>query len=170
MFLLQMSGFPGSGKSTLAQRIAKHTNSIVIDRDVIKSSMLNSGIKDQLLADASYLVVFDLAGYYLSKGISVIIDTPCYYKNTVNNGLELCSKHNSVYKYIECKVDSYEEIERRIKTRKRLATQISETTRERYNNSLDKSVKPVSTDVLVVNSTTDKHYNMDIILNYINKK
>lgn len=74
MFLLQMSGFPGSGKSTLAQRIAKHTNSIVIDRDVIKSSMLNSGIKDQLLADASYLVVFDLVAYYLSKGISVIID------------------------------------------------------------------------------------------------
>lgn len=53
MFLLQMAGFPGSGKSTIAQLIAKHTNSIVIDRDVIKSSMLNAGIKDQLLADAS---------------------------------------------------------------------------------------------------------------------
>lgn len=169
MFLLQMAGFPGSGKSAIAQLIAKHTNSIVIDRDVIKSSMLSSGIKDQLLADASYLVVFDLAAYYLSKGISVIIDTPCYYKETVDKGLELCKEYNSVYKYIECKVDSYEEIEKRIKTRKRLATQISEITRERYNNSLDKSVKPINIDTLVVNSTSDKHYDMDIVLNYINK-
>lgn len=167
MFLLQMSGFPGSGKSTIAQLIGKHTNSIVIDRDVIKSSMFNSGIKDQLLADASYLVVFDLAAYYLSKGTSVIIDTPCYFKGTVDNGLELCKKYSSDYKYIECKVDSYEEIEKRIKTRKRLVTQINETTIERYNNSLDKSVKPINTDTLVVNSTSDKHYNLDTILNYI---
>ena len=170
MFLLQMAGFPGSGKSTIAQLIAKHTNSIVIDRDVIKSSMLNAGIKDQLLADASYLVVFDLAAYYLSKGISVIIDTPCYYKGTVDKGLELCKEYNSVYKYIECKVDSYDEIERRINTRKRLLTQIRETTRDRYNNSLDKSVKPINTDTIVVNSTSDKNYDINIILNYINKK
>ena len=169
MFLLQMAGFPGSGKSAIAQLIAKHTNSIVIDRDVIKSSMLSSGIKDQLLADASYLVVFDLAAYYLSKGNSVIIDTPCYYKVTVDKGLELCKEYNSVYKYIECKVDSYEEIERRIKTRKYLATQISEITRDGYNNALDKSVKPTNIDTLVVNSTSDKHYDMDIVLNYINK-
>ncbi|MDR7857850.1 AAA family ATPase [Tissierella sp.] len=170
MFLLQMAGFPGSGKSTMAQLIAKHTNSIVIDRDVIKSPMLNAGIKDQLLADASYLVTFDLAAYYLSKGISVIIDTPCYYQETVDKGLELCKEYNSVYKYIECKVDSYDEIERRISTRKNLPTQISQTTRDRFNNSLDKSVKPIDTDTIVVNSTLDKNYNIDIILNYINKK
>lgn len=168
MFLLQMSGFPGSGKSTIAQRIAKHTNSIVIDRDVIKSSMLNSGINDQLLADASYLVVFDLAAYYMSKGISVIIDTPCYYQGTVDKGLELCKKYNSAYKYIECKVDSYEEIERRIKTRKALVTQISETTKDRYDNSLDKSVKPINTNTLIINSTSDKHYSMEAILDYLN--
>ena len=167
MFLLQMAGFPGSGKSTIAKLIARNTNSIVIDRDIIKSSMLNSGIKDQLLADASYLVVFDLAAYYLEQGISVIIDTPCYYKGTVDKGLELCKRYGSVYKYIECKVDSYEEIERRIKYRKRLVTQISEITRERYNNSFDKSVKPKNIDSLEVNTTSDKHYDMDIVLTYI---
>lgn len=81
---------------------------------------------------------FDIAAYYLSKGTSIIIDTPCYFKGTVDKGLELCKKYNSAYKYIECKVDSYEEIERRIKTRKALVTQINETTRDRYSNSLNK--------------------------------
>ncbi|NLY44515.1 MAG: ATP-binding protein [Tissierella sp.] len=154
MFLLQMAGFPGSGKSTIAKLIARNTNSIVIDRDIIKSSMLNSGIKDQLLADASYLVVFDLAAYYLKEGISVIIDTPCYYKDTVDKGLELCKEYGSVYKYIECKVHNYEEIERRIKHRKRLATQITETTRDIYNNSFDKSVKPRNIHCLEINTTS----------------
>ncbi|MDR7871466.1 MAG: AAA family ATPase [Tissierellaceae bacterium] len=168
MFLLQMAGFPGSGKSTIARLIAKNTNSIVIDRDIIKNSMLSSGIEGQLLADASYIVTFDLAAYYLEQGISVIIDTPCYYKETVDKGLELCKEYKSVYKYIECKVDSYEEIERRIKYRKHLATQISETTRDIYNNSLNKSVKPIDIHSLEINTTSDKHYDMNVILSYMN--
>lgn len=152
MFLLQMAGFPGSGKSTIAKLISRYTNSIVIDRDIIKNSMLNSGIKAQLLAEASYLVVFDLTEYYLEQGISVIIDTPCYYKDIVDKGIELCKEYGSIYKYIECKVDNYEEIERRIKYRKRLPTQISETTRDIYCKSLDKSLKPKDTHCLEINT------------------
>ena len=128
-----------------------------------------AGIKDQLLADASYLVVFDLAAYYMSKGISVIIDTPCYYKETVDKGLELCQEFNSEYIYIECRVDSYEEIEKRIRNRKHLATQIRETSKDRYNNSLDKSVKPQGIATLTINTTSDEHYNKEDILSYILK-
>jgi predicted kinase len=34
-----MSGFPGSGKSTLAKQIAKRTNAVIIDHDVVKSAL-----------------------------------------------------------------------------------------------------------------------------------
>lgn len=44
MFLLQMSGAPGSGKSTLAKEISGRINSIILDLDVIKSSLIESGI------------------------------------------------------------------------------------------------------------------------------
>lgn len=132
MFLLQMAGFPGNGKSTIAEEIRKNTNSIVVDRDVIKSSLLKAGMKDPLLTDTSYIVVFDLVEYYLSKGISVIIDTSCYLEETLEKGLALAKKYNVKYKYIECKVDTYDDIKRRINSRKPLASQLREPTIEKY--------------------------------------
>lgn len=169
MYLLQMAGFPGSGKSTIANQISKRMNAIVLDRDIVKTSMLNSGIKDQVLADASYLVVFDLADFYLSKGISVIIDTPCFYQETVDKGVELCNKNGSSYKYLECIVDEYEEIERRLGSRKRLATQIESTTEERYYSVYNKSVKPQEHEILTINTTSAKYYDMDFVVDYLNK-
>lgn len=170
MFLLQMAGFPGSGKSTIAEEIRKGTKAILIDRDVIKSSMLKAGIEDPLLTDASYIVVFDLVEYYLSRGSNVIIDTSCYLNKTLEKGLELCKKYNAEYKYIECKVNSYEEIERRIKTRKNLESQLREATMEKYNNLIDKSIKPKNIDILTVNTTSSEDYNMDDILSYLFKR
>jgi dephospho-CoA kinase len=59
MFLLQMAGYPGSGKSTLSKKIAKTTGAIVIDRDVIKSSLIVSDVPEELLAPAAHNVLFD---------------------------------------------------------------------------------------------------------------
>ena len=72
-----MARFPGSGKSTLSKIMSKETGAVVIDRDVIKSSMLNNNLTNEIATDISYKVTFDLAAYYLSLGQSVIIDTPC---------------------------------------------------------------------------------------------
>ena len=131
--------------------------------------MLNAGIKDPLLIETSYMVVFDLVEYYLSQGSNVIVDTSCYLKETLNKGLKLCEKYKAEYRYIECRVDKYEDIERRIKTRKHLSSQLREATMEKYNNALDKSVKPINIDTLVVNTTSDEHYNFEYILNYVLK-
>ncbi len=42
--------------------------------------------------------------------------------------------------------------------------------RDRYNDALDKTVKPIDIETLVVNTISDKHYDMEIILNYIDKR
>ena len=167
MFLLQMAGVPGSGKSTLAEKIRRCTNSIIIDRDVIKSSMLKAGIKDPLLTDTSYLIVFDLIEYYLGKGIDVIVDTSCYLEKTLERGLTLSRKYRANYKYIECKVDNFEYIEERIKTRKNLASQLREPTLEKYNSLVDSSLKPKNKDILIINTTSEEDYNMGDILSYL---
>lgn len=169
MFLLQMAGVPGSGKSTLAEQIRKSTNSIIIDRDVIKSSMLKAGIKDPLLTDTSYLIVFDLLEYYLSKDLDVIIDTSCYLEKTLQRGLELSKKYGASYKYIECRVDSYEDIEKRIRNRKNLASQLGEPTIEKYNSLVDSSLKPKNEDILIINTTSKENYKMKDILSYLYK-
>ena len=170
MFLLQMAGFPGSGKSTMASKIEKHTDSIVIDRDVIKTSLLDAGIKDPLLTELSYKVSFDLVEYYLGKGRSVIIDTSCYLEETLKKGLKLSEKYGVKYKYIECKVDSYEEIESRIKNRRNLSSQLKQVTIEKYKEALGKSLKPKNMDSLIINTTRQEDYNMEEVLDYLMKK
>lgn len=99
MFLLQMAGYPGSGKSTLAKKIAENTDAIVIDRDVIKTSMIVAEVPEKLVADASYKVVFDLVSFYLHMGKSVIIDTPCYYTDTLDNGICISKQCGANYKF-----------------------------------------------------------------------
>jgi len=42
MFICQMSGIPGTGKSTLAKQICNLTNAVLINTDVIKSSVIQS--------------------------------------------------------------------------------------------------------------------------------
>ena len=58
MFFVQMSGFPGSGKSTLARKIAKRTGGVIIDHDIVKSALLLSLRKLQLML--SLLVRFHI--------------------------------------------------------------------------------------------------------------
>ena len=167
MFLLQMAGFPGSGKSTISKMIAQDMNVIVIDRDVIKTSMINSKVPNEIVNNASYSVVFDLAKFYLGIDISVIIDTPCYYEETLNHGIEIANIYGAKYKYIECKVDDYSIIEDRIRNRNRLISQIEYTTKERFNNASDKSKRPNNGNYLIINTNLEHDYNMKLIRKYL---
>ena len=64
MFLCQMSGVPGAGKSTLARRICKMTNAVLLDLDVVKSSVINSFENDidfKFAGKVAYELIFSLA-------------------------------------------------------------------------------------------------------------
>lgn len=71
MFFLQMSGFPGSGKSTLARRIAKNTGAIVIDHDIVKTTLLESletrQIETMAAGGISYEIEWSLIDFHLSR-------------------------------------------------------------------------------------------------------
>lgn len=165
--LIQMAGFPGSGKSTLAYQISKKMGAIVLDRDIIKNSMLESGIVGKVLADSSYKVVFDLASNYLSKGFDVIIDTPCYYEGIVKTGQRISRENNAQYKYIECKVESYVIVSNRLKTREKLETQISNVGEEQYYAQYDKSSKPPEIECLTVDTSSFETVEIESIIKYI---
>ncbi|WDV47847.1 ATP-binding protein [Clostridiaceae bacterium M8S5] len=171
MFLLQMAGYPGSGKSTLAIKIADKLSSVVvIDRDIIKSAMMDEGVRDSVINKASYKVMFDLANQYLRQGMSVIIDTPCYYEESLISGINIAKNNGATYKYIECRVENYKVIEHRIYNREKYISQIDTTSLDRYNKSSNKSIRPSKYNYMIVDTTSYNSYSLDDIIKYLVNK
>lgn len=168
MFLLQMAGFPGSGKSTLAKEISKHIDAIVLDRDIIKSSMIESGVDNNIVAEASFTVVFSLAKYYLALNKNVIIDTPCFYEASLNNGIAISNEFEAEYKYIECRVENFALLNGRLKARKKSISQIDHIKEETFLRSLDSSKRPNGTECLIVDSSKPVTSYIDEVIRYLN--
>ena len=173
MFFIQMSGFPGSGKSTLALEIANRTGCIIIDHDISKSAMMDcvdEGLIDGKLAGKlSYNVDFALVDYYLSQGRSVILDSPCLFEEMIEKGTNISRKYNANYKYIECYLDDFVEINNRLKSRERLISQISEVKSEEvFFISLESSKKPTNFTYLVVNTKDPIDTYFNDVIDYLN--
>lgn len=168
MLLIQMAGFPGSGKSTLAKEICKNIDAIILDIDVIKSPLIMTGVSSHIVANASYNTLFSLCDYYLSLNKNVIIDTPCYYEETIENGLKVSRKFGADYKYVECRTDSYEEINRRLKSRERRLSQINCAEESMFYSMYDKSKHPKELEIIVVDSSLPISSYIKDALDYIN--
>jgi len=123
-----MSGFPGSGKSTLARRIAKETGAVIIDHDIVKTALLKSlesnSVESIVAGKISYDIEWAMIDFHLSQGYSTILDSPCFYDEMVDRGISLSVKHNSSYKYVECYLKDINEIQSRLKKRRRMISQI----------------------------------------------
>ena len=112
-----MSGVPGSGKSTLARKIAKEINAIVIDYDDTKTAIMSTGIEPDKAGQASYEVIKVLVRDFIAKGFNVIIDSPCLYIDLLEFGQSIAIENNTIYRYIECRVDDLEVLTKRINER-----------------------------------------------------
>lgn len=124
-FFLQMSGAPGSGKTTVANAIAKATGAVIIDHDVTKSALLAAEIPVADAGRASYEVLNALADHLLAQGQSVIFDSPCFYENLLSRGQALARKHEVQYRYVECRLNDLQELDRRMQSRVRKPSQLA---------------------------------------------
>jgi predicted kinase len=122
-FLLQMAGLPGSGKSALARLIGRTTGAVVLDKDVIKSALLQSGASEELAGPASYEAFFDLAEHLLGQGLSVVLDSPSFWERIPAKGTALAAERRVPYYFIECICPDSEELARRLHGRPRLPSQ-----------------------------------------------
>ncbi|MDT9727140.1 ATP-binding protein [Xylanibacillus composti] len=172
MFFLQMSGFPGSGKTTLSRRVAQITGAIIVDHDTSKTALLKAAeghdIELWVIGKFSYTVDWELIDFYLSQRKSVIFDSPCLYPEMIFNGLNLSSKHKVNYKYVECYLNNRTEINRRLKARDRLISQLESTTQESFDASINNSQKPPSNvEYLTVDSSQPLDTYLDKVINYL---
>ena len=119
-----MSGAPGSGKTTLARALAPAVDAVVLDHDVTKSALLEAGIEPPDAGRASYLLLGALAADLLGQGRSVILDSPCLYDELLERGQRLAREADAAYRYIECVVEDLDELDRRLRCRTPLPSQL----------------------------------------------
>ena len=122
LFLLQMAGVPGSGKSALARLIGKRTGAVVIDKDVLKTALLEAGANDQLAGGVAYEAFFALADHLLGQGWSVVLDSPSFYDTIPAKGAAIAGSRLVPYYFIECICPDRDELARRLRERPRLAS------------------------------------------------
>lgn len=122
-YLVQMSGVPGSGKSTIARTIGSEIDAIVLDHDVTKSAIMSKGISPDLAGQASYEVIKTLTKNFCANGQSVVIDSPCLYQELLDFGVSTAREFQVSYRYIECILDDFGELTKRIGGRTSLPSQ-----------------------------------------------
>ncbi|MFC7725448.1 AAA family ATPase [Nocardioides sp. GCM10028917] len=99
--LVQLSGVPGSGKSRLATSIAEATGFVVVDTDVLKSSIVGSGVPVAAAGPVTYGAALALAQDLLEQGRTVVLDSPCRYQQLLDSGRRKAGAHGVRYAFIE---------------------------------------------------------------------
>jgi predicted kinase len=125
LMFIQMSGVPGAGKTTIAHAIARRVGALVIDHDVTKSALLEASIPVAMAGAASYQVLNAIARHLLQQGYNVIFDSPCLYVELLERGQQLARDVDAHYRYIECVVADLDELDRRLRTRTRMPSQVA---------------------------------------------
>ena len=122
---IQMSGAPGSGKSTIAALLRRWIGGVVIDHDVLRSSLLESGIPFDQAARHAYQLQWALAQDFTKQDLNVIIDSTCNYQSVLDQGSALAKQHDHTYWYVECQVHDVDLLDRRLRSRDPMTSQRS---------------------------------------------
>lgn len=101
-----MAGPPGAGKSTLAMAVARRLRWPIVDKDTIKSRLLNAGIAEEIAGPASYDLMFDLGkDLLLEQRLSVILDSPAGYPIVIERAHALARQAEANLKFVLCLAD-----------------------------------------------------------------
>ncbi|KAH6856752.1 hypothetical protein B0I37DRAFT_368254 [Chaetomium sp. MPI-CAGE-AT-0009] len=122
--LIQMSGAPGSGKSTMANLLRQPLGAVVIDHDIVKSTLLvDDNVSFNQAAKLAYNLGWALAGSMMRQEYNVILDSVCNYEETLAQGSKLAELYGFEYWYIECRVDDMDLLDERLRKRTPLRSQ-----------------------------------------------
>jgi predicted kinase len=147
-FLLQMTGEPGTGKSTLARAIGKETGAVVLDKDILKSRLLEgepeeglAGLPEEIASPMHHAMLMDLAASILAQGFSVILDSTAFYPIIRRKGRETAQEAVVKYYIIECVLPELDKLQERIDGKDLMPSHVDTATDEGY-------LKPGAAEIL----------------------
>jgi predicted kinase len=120
-----MAGLPGSGKSTLALAVGRRLGWPVIDKDTVKSGLLDLGADEELAAQASYVLLHDFARDLMAgQGLSVVLDTPSSYERVIQTCTEIAEDAGGALCIVLCEA-TVETRAERLRTRERRSSHVA---------------------------------------------
>lgn len=123
LVLVQMAGSPGVGKTALARALGRNVGALVLDKDVIKSALLDAEVEWRAAGAAAHEVMFELADSLLAQCQSVVLDSPSHFAGIPQRGSAIAVVRGAQYRFIECVCDDLGEISRRLIGRERRRSQ-----------------------------------------------
>lgn len=130
LFLLQLTGESGTGKSTLAKAIGRATGAVVLDKDIVKSRILDgdehfdvAGMPESIAAPLHHAIMFDLVRSILEQGFSVVVDGAAFYPQIRRRGREAAEQAGTAYFIIECVLPDLTILQSRIDSKTLMSSQ-----------------------------------------------
>lgn len=104
--LVPMAGLPGAGKSLLAQQLGRYLGWPSLDKDTVKTTLLEMEAGEEIAGRASYHVLLDLAAdLTVGQGLSVILDTPAAYPNVIEIAQRIVADAGGRMRVVFCSAD-----------------------------------------------------------------
>lgn len=154
---------------------------MIISHDIIRAFFLENDNPPDQSAKLAYRFQWILAEDMIKQGRTIIIDSTCSYKETLDRGTALARQYNYDYRYVECKVDDIDVLDGRLRRRVSLRSQAkgvnisppdargacnNEDNRELFKRWMDRPCRPTS-DAIIVDSTGSPEKCLDYILKQI---
>jgi predicted kinase len=179
---IQMSGAPGSGKSTMAKLLRQSIGGVVIDHDIIRSSLLeDNDLPFDEVAKKAYRIQWAFAEAMAQQGFNIIMDSTCNFQEVLDWGSAVAEQHGLAYWYVECKVEDIDLLDERLRTRAPLKSQRAgverppeaasgarkgEDSRAQFRKWIDAPCRP-ERNVIIVDSACDLETGRHNILKHI---
>jgi predicted kinase len=163
--LVLMAGLPGAGKTTLASALGRILHWPVIDKDLLKSTLLALQASEELAGPASYELLFAIAEELLvNQRLSLILDSPALYLVNVERARAIVHAADAQLKVVLCRAS-------RLLRNQRLGSRISRAGQITQDlSTLDDDLLHYShlpADLLVVHTVNPPEECVQMALSYI---
>ena len=145
-----MAGLPGVGKTTLALALGKALGWPVLDKDTVKTTLLEMAVPEQISGPASYLLPLALCrDLVVQQRLSVIFDSPALYPANIAQAQGIAQASGGTLKIVYCQAESVLRNQRLALRPRRLSQLVNDPTSDAEGRTRFAHLPPERLDLLM---------------------